>query len=362
MALLYRSMLVLVLATALQARAMPDTLRLSVSITTPSETEIWLAVRPLSGTARGSVTLPVVQYRGGTEFPTPVTVASTGDRVRVSTVGSVDNLIVNGVEGSIEIVESKPDRFWLYQIRTSTDPARRLDAAVALGAAADLPDLALALSDLYRTERDPAVRNALLRSYAAQSRGRTGSHPLIVNALKEPVPLRMTAMRELSRYVGVTPVRNAVLDVIRNSSDVDLVNEALRTYRSIVPVEESDDLMRRLLNEDDAGDFAGVILASFEGREEASMLRNRLPYYLDPKHAYELRFSAFRILTAVEKEPSSWRDVFETHVSDADPRFRMLIWDAAGLLAPEDLEAFVTSRLDAESDPDVRARIPGRNP
>lgn len=367
MAIPYRLMLLLAMATGLNAHAMPyddasDTLRLQVSITAPTEQDIWIAVRPISGTARGSVTLPVVQYRGGTEFPTPVTVASTGDRVRVSSVGIIDNMIVRGIEGSIEVVESKPDRFWLYQIRTSTDPDRRLDAAIALGQATELPDLALALSDLYRNERDPEVRTALLSSYAAQSRGRTGSHPLIVNALKESGAIRMTAMRELARYEEVTPVRNAVLDVIRNSSDVDLVNEALRTYRMIVPNQESDDLMRRLLNEDDAGEFAPTILAAFEGREEARRLRNRLPYYMDAKHDFELRKTAFGILTAIEKEPSYWRDVFEMNVSDADPQFRILIWDAAGLLAPEDLEVFVTSRLDVESDPAVRARIPGRNP
>lgn len=339
-----------------------DTLRLQVALAMPSEGEIWLTVRPLSGTARGSVTLPVVQFRGGTEFPTPVTVASAGDHVRLSSVGRIDNVIVRGVPGSIEVVESKPDRFWLYQIRTSTDSDLRLQAATALGDATELPDMALALSELFRGERQTDVRNALLSSYARQSRGRTGSHPLIVNALKEPSPIRITAMRELARYEGVTPVRNAVLDVIRNSSDVDLVNQALRTYRAIVPTTESDDLMRRLLNEDDAAEFAATILAAFQGREEARRLRNRLPYFIDAKHAFDLRKTAFGILTAIEKEPSYWRDVFETYVSDADPQFRMLIWDAAGLLAPGDLEVFVTSRLDVESDPAVRARIPGQNP
>ena len=339
-----------------------DTMRLQVTLTMPSEGEMWLTVRPISGTARGSVTLPVVQFRGGTEFPTPVTVASTGDRVRLTSIGSIDNVIVRGVPGSIDVVESKPDRFWLYQIRTSTDPDLRLHAAVALGDATELPDMALALSELYRGERQTDVRNALLSSYAKQSRGRTGSHPLIVNALKEPAPIRITAMRELARYEGVMPVRNEVLDVIRNASDVDLVNQALRTYRAIVPLAESDDLMRRLLNEDDAAEFAATILASFEGREEARILRNRLPAFLDSKQDFSIRKSAFSILTAIEKEPSYWRGVFETYVSDADPLFRILIWDAAGLLAPEDRESFLRSRLDVETDPAVRGRLPGLNP
>jgi hypothetical protein len=368
MAMLYRFMLTWLMATALNAHSFPherawaDTLRLQVSVTTPSDTEIWLAVRPLSGTARGSVTLPVVQFRSGTAFPTPVTVASTGDRVRISSVGGVDNVIVRGVDGSIEVVESKPDRFWLYQIRTSTDPDLRLVAAAALGDAVELPDMALALSELYRNERETAVRNALLSSYAKQSRGRSGSHPLIVQALNESAPIRITAMRELARYEGVAPVRNAVLDVIRNSSDVDLVNQALRTYRAIVPPAESDDLMRRLLNEDDAAEFAATILDAFQGREEARILRNRLPAYLDPKRGFHIRKSAFSILTAIEKDPSYWRGLFEIHVSDADPLFRMLIWDAADLLAPEDRESFLRSRLDVETDPAVRAALTRLNP
>lgn len=358
-----RLLIVLAVLSGLVGRAgaNTDTLRLYVSIT-QQEDAIFLNVTPISGTARGSVTLPVVMYRDGTEFPSPVTVATTGDRVRLATIGALDNVMVRPVSSDIEVVESKPGRFWLYQLRTSADSERRLAAAAALAEATDVPDLALALSGLYRQEPDPHVRIALLSSYAVQSRGRTGSHPLLLNALRETTPVRLAAMSELSRYVGVEPVRNAVLDVIRNSDDVALVNRALTTYRAIVPQAEADDLMRRLLNEDDTGDFALTILGHFQGREEARLIRQRLPLYVEPTFPFELRKSALKILTEQEKAPSFWRDVFESHVSDADPRFRLLIWDAAAWLADEDRERLLRNRLDSEEDPAVRSRLQGLNP
>lgn len=334
-----------------------DRLRLAFDITEVDQTQLLIRVRLLSGRARGNITLPLRQYVAGSVVPTPLTVASAGDEIRMSITSRVDNLTVGDERSDVDVVETKPGRFWLFQLRTSTDPVKRRLAAEALGSATDAPDIGLALSSLYRTETDPAVKAALLSSYAAQSAGRIGSHPLILNALREQGELRLVAMRELGRYAGSEPVKEAVSQIIRTSDDVPLVNEALRTFRRLVPQMESDDLMRRLLNEDSEADFALTILSSFHGRPEAVLIAPRARFFIDAKFSWNVRKSALSILTATEKDSSYWRDVFTRYAADPDPRFRNALLDAVFLLTPEDRNAFVQDRLKAEYDPTLQDRI-----
>jgi hypothetical protein len=201
------------------------------------------------------------------------------------------------------------------------------------------------------------VKAALLRSYAAQSAGRIGSHPLILNALREKGELRLVAMHELGRYTQSEPVKEAVSQTIRTSDDIPLVNAALETYQRLVTQDISDDLMRRLLNEDSQADFALTILRSFEGRPEAVIIAPRARFYLNEDFSWDVRKSALSILTATEKDSSSIRDVFTRHAADPDPRFRNALLDAIFLLTPEDREAFVRDRLQTEYDPRLLARI-----
>lgn len=334
-----------------------DRLRLALDMIIEEDTQIVIGVRLLSGRARGSITLPLRQYIGGTIIPSPLTVASAGDEIRMSIASRIDNLTVSDEFSEIDVVESKPGRFWLYQLRTSTDPEKRRLAAEALGSVTDAPDVGLALSSLFRNEADPGVKAALLRSYAAQSAGRIGSHPLILNALREKGELRLVAMHELGRYTQSEPVIEAVSQTIRTSDDIPMVNAALKTYQRLVTQDISDDLMRRLLNEDSQADFALTILTSFQGRPEAAIIAPRARFYLNENFSWNVRKSVLSILTATEKDSSSIRDVFTRHAADPDPRFRNALLDAVHLLTPEDREAFVRDRLQTEYDPRLLARI-----
>ena len=336
----------------------PDRLRLSLEMSIEKESEVLIRVRLLSGRARGNITLPMRQYVSGTIIPSPLTVASAGDEIRMSTSSRIENLSVSDELAEFDVVESKPGRFWLYQLRTSVDPQKRLMAADALGKVDDAPDIALALSSFYRSETDPAVKSALLRSYAAQSYGHIGSQRLIVSALREKGDLRLVAMRELGRYAQSEPVKETVLQIIRTSDDIPLVNEALRTYERLVTRETADDLMRRLLNEDANADFALTIFQAFKGRPEADLIGHRARFYLYEKFSWDVRKSALSILTATEKDSSSLREVFTLHAADPDPRFRNALLDAVSALSPEDRAAFVQDRLLKEYDPRLRARIP----
>ncbi len=336
-----------------------DRLRLALDIRIEDETQVVIRVRPISGRARGNITLPLVQHLAGTIVPFPLTVASSGDVIRLSVVSRLDNIMVDDRLESIDIIETKPGRFWLYQLRTSPDPAHRLEAAEALGVVTDAPDIGLALSQFFRHETDPNVKAALLTSYAAQSAGRIGSHPLILNTVRDKGDLRLVAMRALKRYSQSEPVKEAVSQIIRTSDDIPLVNEALITYRSLVPASVSDDLMRRLLNEDNDGDFALTILEAFLGRAEALMVSPRAAFYLQSKFDIRLRITALSILKVMEKDPSYWRDVFARYSEDPDPRFRNALLDAVTLLAESDRNAFLSNRLHNEYDSRVRNRILG---
>lgn len=335
----------------------PDILRLGMDVITDGESGLVIKVTRLSGRARGNITLPIVQFINGTRIPAPLTVASTGDVTRISAHGRLDNLMIEELPDSIRVIETKPGRFWLHQMRSSTDKDARLAAASALGTVTDMPDIGLALSDFYRQETDPAMKSALLVSYATQSKGRVGSHPLLISALKETSEVRLVAMRSLSGYVDSEPVKSAVLNIIRNSNDIPLVNEALKTYRNLFPAAQADDLMRRLLNEDHNGDFALTILNAFKGRTEAERIRGRAPYYLNPRFPYVVRKSAFVILTETEKVSSSWSGIFARYAQDADPRFRNDLVDASGFLNPEDRQAWLQDRLFNEYDDRILERL-----
>ncbi len=335
----------------------PDILQLGMDVSVDGESGLVIKVTRLSGRARGNITLPMVQYINGTRIPAPLTVASTGDVTRISTHGRLENLMIEELPDSIRVIESKPGRFWLYQMRTSTDPDARLAAAAALGTVSDMPDIGLALSDFYRQETDPAMKSALLVSYATQAQGRVGMHTVLLNALKEPSSVRLIAMRSLGGYVDSEPVKDAVLNIIRTSNDIPMVNEALRTYRNLFPKDVADDLMRRLLNEDHNGDYALTILTAFQGRPEAELIRGRVSYYLNPRFPYEVRKSAFLILTETEKEPSSWSEIFARYARDADPRFRNDLVDASGYLNTDERQAWLQDRLFNEYDDRILDRI-----
>ncbi len=334
-----------------------DILRLAMDVSVDGESGLVITMTRLSGRARGNITLPIVQYINGTRIPAPLTVASTGDVTRISAHGRLDNLMMDELPDSILVIETKPGRFWLYQMRTSTNKEARLAAAAALGTVTDMPDIGLALSDFYRQETDSDMKSALLVSYASQSKGRVGAHPLLLSALKEKSDVRLVAMRLLSGYVDSEPVKDAVLNIIRTSNDIPMVNEALQTYRNLFPKDVADDLMRRLLNEDHNGDYALTILKAFQGRAEAELIRGRVSYYLNPRFPYELRKTAFLILTETEKTPSSWSEIFTRYAQDADPRFRNDMVDASGYLDPENRQAWLQDRLFNEYDDRILDRI-----
>ena len=336
-----------------------DTLKYELSFNIEfGESDLEIKFDVIVGGINDQIYVPVIQLIGGNMLENELSLNGMGDRLSLSVNGWLDNIMVGELPDTIEVRVNKPGRFWMYQLRTERDNQNRLYAAQALGEVTDEPDLQLAITDLLRSEQNPDIRAALIKSLSHHTRGKIGTQPVFIQYLNDNHhAVRLEALRALKVYKESESVRDEVFKIITDSKDIALVNQALIVYKDLVPPNRYYSILSRLLSEDINRDFAETILLAFSESDQKSRIKSALPMLIESNNSWQIRNISFQILTELEKSPSFWQDVFLRYSSDPDPRFRLLIWNAISLVDDDFRSDIIKNRQSIEYDERIRHKV-----
>ncbi len=303
--------------------------------------------------------------RDGRIFQNEFTFHGEGETIQIDTGGQVNNLRVKEADVEhVSFVVEKPFSFWLHQLRRGEEPEQRRKAAEALIAYSSDPDLQLAIQDVMAREENPEVRAGLFKLLAAITSGASGTERRFLEGLtSNHSGIRMVSMRALQAYSGNAQVEEEVLSIIQTSDDLDLVNEAIRTYREIIDDEAFRSFALRFLDED-RGDllFTETLLEELfevpvnEGSVDAAI------EYLHEGYPFDLRWLSYRQLR-LHAAGSDWEyDFLNNYHDDRDPRIRFLTLFSLSELEQEERGPFLEEMMLMEYDIRILKRIEDLHP
>lgn len=161
----------------------------------------------------------------------------------------------------------------------------------------------------------------------------------------------MASMKALSAYRDNDRVEEAVLTVIQTSDDLELVNEAIHTYRQLIDDEAFRDFTLRFLQEDreDLLFTETLLQELFEVAvtDEAIAMTTA---YLEEEFPFDIRWLSYRLLRNHARDGDWQQDFLEQFHEDPDPRIRFLTLFSLSELEPEEREPFLQERMSNEYD------------
>ena len=291
--------------------------------------------------------------RDGRIHDRSVSFHGAGDQIEFSPEGFINNLWVEAEqENDVRFEMEKPFSFWLYQLRRDEDAGRREEAALALRGFATDPDLQLAVQDLLNREQDPKVLAAMHRLMAELTAGASGTERRFLEGIDSPhQQVRLESMKALGAYRGNTQVENQVFSVIQTSDDIRLVNEAIRTYRQLIPEEDFRDFAIRFLREDrEEQQFTKTLIEELFTITADETAVNAVREYLDSDYPFDIRWLAFLQLRKHAPQ-TDWQVAFAREFSDdPDPRIRFATLFSISYMNLEDRGPFLHSLVLVEYD------------
>ena len=158
-------------------------------------------------------------------------------------------------------------------------------------------------------------------------------------------------MKSLRAYRGHAQVERQVLAIIQASDDIELVNEAIRTYRHILEEEPFRDFAIRFLREDRQYlHFTRTLLEElFELPPDPASV-NAAVEYLNDGYSFEIRWLAFRLLRSNSQSDEWQSDFLKRYSDDPDPRIRFIVLFSTAGMPVTDRESFYNTRMLYEYD------------
>ncbi len=277
----------------------------------------------------------------------------TGDHLEIATGGRTSNVWISSTDDTEMAIElEKPLTFWLYQLRTDENSERRKEAALALKSFASDPDLQLAVQDLLIREQDTEVLAAMHRLIAELTSGASGTERRFLDGITSPHSgIRLESMKALKAYSGNTTVQNQVFSVIQGSDDIELVNEAIRTYRYLIEKDEFRDFAVRFLREDRQEQlFTKTLLHELFQVPADERSVYAAAEYLNQNYPFDIRWLAYRQLRQHAPDREWQSDFLKDFSNDPDPRIRFIALFSISQLNLQDRGPFLESRMLVEYD------------
>ncbi|MDI6400428.1 hypothetical protein QLX67_00340 [Balneolaceae bacterium ANBcel3] len=315
-------------------------------------TEIHILAEPLGYPQEDSITINLSWESEGSLSQKEIKIDPNGDQYTLEPDHAITAIWITNISGQIDFTEVKPFPFWLHQMRRNEDAEKRKQAALALVEFASNPDLELALQDMLAREENPDVRAALYAVLSEITSGARGTERRFIDGTRnQEKSIRHISMKALRAYRGVPHVEQHVLSTIQVSSDIALVNEAIRTYRYLLEPEDFRRFAIRFLREDRQDLlFSATLLVELFELPVASETTEAAKYYLSESWPFELRWLAYKLLLN-NSEELQWRSSFvDNYYTDPDPRIRFLAVASVSVLDQSDKESFIEQRLLKEYD------------
>ncbi len=315
---------------------------------------------PLADITEEKFQLTVYWDHGGEINQEEVVFRGDEDRAELHPGVRVDNLwIENGENDQAEITIEKPYSFWLHQLRRDEDPGRRKQAALALRAFDVDSDLELAVQDMINREEEPEVLAALYRLLAEITSGASGTERRFLEGLDEGhQQVKMACMEALKDYPGSRQVEDQVFSVIQTSTDIELVNKAITTYRHLVDEDPFRDFAIRFLEEDrESLFFTETLIEELFNIPPSGETVAAVQEYLDNSYSFDLRWLTYRRLRR-EAADMGWQlDFLREFSEDPDPRIRFLTLFSLFELDSQERASFLKNRMSNEYDIRILKRL-----
>lgn len=319
----------------------------------PGSDRISLYFHPLRDVDDRNFDIHAYIEREGMQLDREISFHATGDTLVIPVTGHVSNMWLEQSEvNDVSFEVDKPFSFWLHQLRRDDRPERRREAALALRNHASDPDLQLAVQDIINREQEVPVLTALYRLMADITAGARGTERRFLDGISsQHREIRLVAMQALRAYTQNPQVESQVYSVIQSSDDLELVNEAIRTYRHLVDEEVFRDFAIRFLREDRQDRlFTRTLLQELFEIPVTGESVETAGEYLKTVYPFEFRLLAYRMLRRNAPDYGWQGDFVRDYGGDPDPRMRFIALFSIPDLEPKDWGPFLESRMLLEYD------------
>lgn len=321
----------------------------------PAERKLHVTVE--TGDVEDVVTLPLefeVIARTGSEI-IPMDAPATGGDFTLTTEQSPQNVKVHYLgEKKVQLHVRKDFGWWLHQLRTGENPAERIEAAKAMPAFRDDPDIQLALSDYLRSETNPEVRAWMIRSLSEIVRGASGTEQHFIQRISGASGDELLALAEaLWHYEGNQDAIASAARIALNSPDLKAAAAAVSTYRQIADESRFRDLaVSILLGTRPAVLKAHVVGELFRAGDMQVAVSTSLDI-LEGPYPYAMKERAFEMLLEYGRR-TELRPLIATLANSPDPRLRLLALRNVEILQPRQMNDLLERRYFEERDQRVR--------
>lgn len=306
------------------------------------------------------VSVNVLEYTFNEVNERELTFTGANDEIVMSVPVGIENVVLNIEErDDIRLEVEKPFMFWIYQLRNGDSADQRREAAAALRAFSDNPDLQLALMDIVEMESDSGVYSEIVRTLSYVTDGASGTAQLFLDrsGSGQPEGIRIEAVRALGSYAGNDMVISRLQSVIRSSEVATLREEAIRSLATVTDLERYTMITESLIVQENVFHEIPLLLENLAAKGGEERTVEIAETFLSSEFPYHIRRSALLQILTLDQSQQGWERRIENLISDKDPRIRYMAVEGFQYLSTNSRERIRTERLTEEFDERVYRAI-----
>lgn len=286
-----------------------------------------------------------------------VTFTGQSESSVISVSSGIENIQLN-IESrdDIQLDVEKPFMFWIYQLRNSTVPEEREEAAKALADFEDNPDLQLALDDIIRVESNPQVYAEIVRSLSKLTAGDSGMDQrfLDYSTDQQHSAVRKAAVEALADFQNNERVISRLQNIILQSGNSELQEVAIQSLAEVTDPARFSTIAGDIVSREPVLDHIPLILRLLaeQGEEESAI--EMASTFIAEQFPYEVRKDALELILEYDRSSASWEDRLPELFGDAHPGIRYHAASALEYVSASARSNLVEQALQEEYDERIR--------
>ncbi|WP_234571945.1 hypothetical protein [Rhodohalobacter sp. 614A] len=302
-----------------------------------------------------TVSVEEITFQGPRQHEVTFTGESESSVLSVSS--GIENMLLS-IEGrdDIELNVEKPFMFWIYQLRNSSDPQERQEAAKGLAAFTDNPDLQLALDDILRVESNPEVYAEIVRALSKLTAGASGMDQrfLDYSSNQQHPAVRTAAVQALAEFPNNERVISRLQTVILQSENAELQQAAIRSMAEVTDAERFNTIAGNLVSREPVLEHVPLILQLLAEKGEEESAVEMASTFITEQFPYEVRNEALEIVLEYDRSSRNWEERLSELFADTHPGIRYRAASALQYVNGSARNSLVEQVLQEEYDERVR--------
>lgn len=310
-----------------------------------------------------TVSVEEITFQGQRQHEVTFTGASESSVISVSS--GIENIrFTIDDRDDIELRVEKPFMFWIYQLRNSTEPDEREEAARALGAFTNNPDLQLALDDILRVESNPQVFAEVVRSLSKLTSGASGMDQRFLDYLsnQQHPAVRIAAVEALANFPNNEQIISRLQNVILQTDNAELQETAIRSLAELTDADRFNTIAGNLVSREPVLEHVPLIirLLAEKGEEESAV--EMASTFITEQFPYEVRKEALEIVLEFDRSSGNWEERLPELFADTHPGIRYRAASALNYVNASARSSLVDQALQEEYDERVRRLLESYQP